>query len=231
MALLGPLVVQKVGLSVLLEPKFFAPACGAVGVLYPCHQTIKALEQRGPQQHAAREQWLLYWMSFAALTLAEAIAGPAVTKQRFYPHIKLAFLLWLQLPRSQGARRLYQHVRPALLRRMPKIDHCLDVAQQHMVHAATSFYTTYKTPIDQATHLVLICVDRVVDFVRWWTSEDEGDEDHGSRGSPGLAWPSGVSSEGVPATLPHTQVAEERSSMRRTDSEESYGWVDSSQTT
>ncbi|KAF5827977.1 hypothetical protein DUNSADRAFT_18437 [Dunaliella salina] len=168
-------------------------------------------------------------MSFAALTLAEAVAGPSVTRQRFYHHLKLAFLLWLQLPKTQGARQLYQHVRPALLRRMPKIDHCLEVAHQHMVHAATSFYATYKTPIDQATHLVLIFVDRVGDFLKWWMSEDGDNEGAGGQSSPGLEWPSGVGRATVPDTVPHTQVTEERQ-PHRTDSGESFGWIDANQT-
>ncbi|KAK3023021.1 hypothetical protein RJ639_045015, partial [Escallonia herrerae] len=66
---------------------------------------------------------LLYWAAYGSFNIAEVFADKVFYWFPLYYHMKFAFLLWLQLPTSDGARQLYiAHLRPFLLRHQAKVD-------------------------------------------------------------------------------------------------------------
>ncbi len=98
-----------------------------MGVLYPAYASFKAVELlrlRGEGDEAAR--WLTYWAVAAAFAAAEKALAPLARWVPYYSTLKVAFLLWLQLPRYGGAGRLSAAVaRPALRRAHPAVDAAL----------------------------------------------------------------------------------------------------------
>jgi len=75
-----------------------------VGFAYPGIATMLALES--PEKEDDKK-WLIYWIIFSALCLIEPFIDFVLYWVPFYYPIKLAFLLWLMLPQSNGAKFLY----------------------------------------------------------------------------------------------------------------------------
>lgn len=83
----------------------FKPVVLCVGFIYPAYASYKALESKSPVAHA---QWLTYWVVFSLFTVVEYFADFVISWIPFYYLAKLAFVLWLQLPRFQGATKVSQ---------------------------------------------------------------------------------------------------------------------------
>ncbi|KAK3269814.1 hypothetical protein CYMTET_21759 [Cymbomonas tetramitiformis] len=115
-----------------LSFKPFALLCKPIGVcvgfIYPSYASYKALESKLPEQAA---QWLTYWVIFSLFTVFEYLADWLISWIPFYYLAKLAFVLWLQFPRSQGATpgasQLYFHwIQPSLKKHEEDIDRALE---------------------------------------------------------------------------------------------------------
>ncbi|KAL1811906.1 hypothetical protein ACET3Z_021971 [Daucus carota] len=121
MAVLGS---NEVGLRMLLYP--FASnvvvrtACSSVGVALPVYSTFKAIETKDQNE---QQRWLVYWAAYGSFSVAETFADKLISWFPLYHHMKLAFLIWLQLPSVNGARQLYtSHIRPLFLRHQRRLD-------------------------------------------------------------------------------------------------------------
>lgn len=80
--------------------------------IFPVFASYKALKTTDP---ALLKPWLMYWVVLACALCVESWVGFILVWVPFYAWIRLAFLLYLILPQSQGARVLYQtHVHPFL---------------------------------------------------------------------------------------------------------------------
>lgn len=125
MAALVTGIAEAVGLQLLLQPSsssvIFRTACLAAGVVYPAYETLKILDQRS-NDHREQRRWLAYWAVFGSLEAVDHCASSIIKWIPFYWHIKLGFLLWLQLPSLQGAQRLVMRLRPILRRHEFEID-------------------------------------------------------------------------------------------------------------
>eukprot|EP00890_Picochlorum_soloecismus_P001947 jgi/Picsp_1/2753/NSC_00981-R1_protein len=120
-------VTAQVGLQLLLKPysnTMGEIVCGAVGTVYPAYASFKAIEYmrvQGDTDEATR--WLMYWAIYSLFSMTERIGKPILNWIPYYAPLKLAFLLWLQLPRFSGAYRLtVTFIRPLLHRYYPLID-------------------------------------------------------------------------------------------------------------
>lgn len=92
--------------------------------MYPSYASYKALESKS-QESAA--QWLTYWVVFSLFTVVEYAADWLISWIPLYYLGKLAFILWLQMPQTQGATLIYRtHVLPLLKRHEVSIDHALE---------------------------------------------------------------------------------------------------------
>ncbi|CAK7339537.1 unnamed protein product [Dovyalis caffra] len=139
----------EVGLRLILCPLgsniVVRTACCSVGIVLPVYSTFKAIERKDQNEE---QKWLMYWAdgggwgpayllallsmfpeylaiiaAYGSFTLAEVFADKLISWFPMYYHMKFAFLVWLQLPSAEGAKKLYMnHLRPFLLRHQARVD-------------------------------------------------------------------------------------------------------------
>lgn len=116
----------QVGLQLLLTPStsnfIFKGTSLVLGTAYPIYSSYALLESNASAQEKEKActQWVTYWTIYGVISAAEQLFQ---TRPPLYYHVKLAFLLWLQESRYQGARRLYVlFLRPFLREHQPQID-------------------------------------------------------------------------------------------------------------
>ncbi|KAL8096984.1 HVA22-like protein k [Apium graveolens] len=125
---------NEVGLRMLLYPFstniVVRTACCSVGAVLPVYSTFKAIETKDQNE---QQRWLVYWAAYGSFTVAESFADKLISWFPLYYHMKLAFLIWLQLPSVNGARQLYtSHIRPFLLRHQTRLDQIVGVLYHQM---------------------------------------------------------------------------------------------------
>ncbi|KAK1423863.1 hypothetical protein QVD17_19172 [Tagetes erecta] len=124
MSILGSTMPSEVGLRLLLCPLgsniVLKTACCSVGVVLPVYSTFKAIETNN---RSDQQKWLLYWAAYGTFSIAEIFADKIISWFPLYHHMKFAFLVWLQLPTTNGAKHLYMnHIRPFLLKHQANLD-------------------------------------------------------------------------------------------------------------
>ncbi|MFS7920757.1 hypothetical protein Hanom_Chr03g00228511 [Helianthus anomalus] len=124
MAFLGSNLPTEVGLKLLLVPLdsniVIRTACCSVGIALPVYSTFKAIETKDPNE---QQKWLLYWAVYGSFSVVEVFADKFISWSPLYYHMKLAFLVWLQLPTTNGAKQLYMnHLRPFFMRHQARLD-------------------------------------------------------------------------------------------------------------
>ncbi|XP_037925262.1 receptor expression-enhancing protein 5 isoform X2 [Hermetia illucens] len=99
--------------------------CNIIGVAYPAYVSIHAIES-SPKADDTR--WLIYWVTFAILSLIEHFSFFLCKVIPFYWLIKCAFLIWCMLPiPSNGSVLIYGRiVRPYFLKHHEAADRALD---------------------------------------------------------------------------------------------------------
>ncbi|KAJ2090187.1 ER membrane protein DP1/Yop1 [Coemansia sp. RSA 986] len=84
-----------------------------VGFGYAAYATVGAIESPGKEDDT---QWLTYWVIFGMLNVVEYFTGFLLYWFPFFYVAKLGFLVWLMLPATRGAEKLYHTgVRPIML--------------------------------------------------------------------------------------------------------------------
>mmetsp|Transcript_21547 Transcript_21547/g.28281 ORF Transcript_21547/g.28281 Transcript_21547/m.28281 type:complete len:164 (-) Transcript_21547:405-896(-) len=78
--------------------------CNLVGFIYPAYCSFKAIESKMKDEET---QWLIYWVVYAIFTLLENFVDLVLYWLPFYYSFKMAFLVWLMLPSTQGASFIY----------------------------------------------------------------------------------------------------------------------------
>jgi len=91
--------------------------CALVGLSYPLYASFKVLED---QKHEDAVQWLTYWVTYAAITVAENLFHGLLAWLPFYYTIRLVFTVWLFLPWTRGASCIYAWLLAPVLRRQQK---------------------------------------------------------------------------------------------------------------
>eukprot|EP00798_Chlamydomonas_sp_ICE-L_P014631 gene14631-20665_t len=165
-------IFEKAGFVLLLDPRtsgvFFRAACNTTSILYPAYASFKAIEA-GPASGQQR-QWLSYWSFIGLISLVEGKADDVLRELPYYYHVKLGFLVWLQM---QGAQYLYtRYVQPSVLRFGPKVD----VVLANMYSYTAALYTIYKIPIDSAVALAKAAVAQTHEFGKWFSNSPPNDK-------------------------------------------------------
>ncbi|KAK1357545.1 hypothetical protein POM88_050801 [Heracleum sosnowskyi] len=140
MDVLGSSIAGEVGLRLLLSPInstiVMRTACCSVGIVVPVYSSVKAIET-GNQQD--QHKWLLYWTVYGSFSIAEVYSDKLLSWFPSYYYVKLAFLIWLQLPDTQGARILYKkHLQPFFKRHEAKIDRVMGLTYIEMAKIISS---------------------------------------------------------------------------------------------
>lgn len=78
-----------------------------VGFVYPAYCSIKAIESTNKDDDT---QWLTYWLIFALFKIIEGFADVFLSRLPLYFFMKMAFLVYLFYPTTQGAKVLYENV-------------------------------------------------------------------------------------------------------------------------
>ncbi|XP_022751370.1 HVA22-like protein k isoform X1 [Durio zibethinus] len=134
MAFLGSNVTSEVGLRLLLCPLgsniVTRAACCSVGIVLPVYSTFRAIERNDANE---QQKWLTYWAAYGSFTLVEAFSDKLLSWFPYYYHFKFAFLVWLQLPSTEGAKQIYKnHLRPFLLKHQAGVDQLMGFACAEM---------------------------------------------------------------------------------------------------
>jgi len=94
-----------------------------LGFVYPTYRSIKAIESKGKSDD---KQWLLYWIVYSFMVVAEELLGVVLERIPFYYFIKLIFLIYLFAPGTKGASKVYN----VLIK--PRIMGYVNVIDQHL---------------------------------------------------------------------------------------------------
>ncbi|KAF8535836.1 TB2/DP1, HVA22 family-domain-containing protein [Trichophaea hybrida] len=94
--------------------------CSIATFAFPIFASYKALKANDPAQLTP---WLMYWVVLACTLCVESWVGWAVSWIPFYQDIRACFMLWLVLPQTQGATKLYfEYVHPTLNKHESEIE-------------------------------------------------------------------------------------------------------------
>lgn len=105
--------------------------------LFPVFASYKALKTSDP---ALLTPWLMYWVVLACALFIESWAAFILFWVPFYSWIRLAFLLYLILPQTQGANVLYlAHVHPFLQKNEHLIDEFISSAHDRAKTAGVKY--------------------------------------------------------------------------------------------
>ncbi|KAI9143745.1 TB2/DP1, HVA22 family-domain-containing protein [Paraphysoderma sedebokerense] len=121
-----PKTYLALGISAVTTILIFFNIAGAlitnlVGFLYPAYASFKALESATKDDDV---QWLTYWIVFAFFNIIEFFTDVLLYWLPMYFVAKTAILMWLFIPQTKGAVKVYQQVlRPFLLENQKKVDH------------------------------------------------------------------------------------------------------------
>ena len=77
-----------------------------IGVAYPAFMSFVALESEGEDDD---KQWLTYWVVFGTFSIIDQFTGIILSLIPFYYVLKVAFLIWMFHPTSQGATTIYDN--------------------------------------------------------------------------------------------------------------------------
>merc|ERR1711935_829559 len=92
------------------------------GFLYPSYRSFKAIHSKSQDDNL-----LMYWIIYGLSIVLEFFFGFILTMIPLYFEMKILFVVWLQLPQTQGAKYLYlKFIEPVLTTNESAIDHMLD---------------------------------------------------------------------------------------------------------
>lgn len=104
----------------LIFGHFAELVCNFIGFLYPAYMSVKAIESVGKDDDT---QWLTYWVVFALFNVIEFAADAIVGWFPVYWLCKCALMLYLHLPMTMGAQKLYVgFIRPFIIKHQATID-------------------------------------------------------------------------------------------------------------
>jgi len=103
--------------------------CTILGCAYPMYASFLALEEGNLQQVS---RWLMYWVVFAAVTLANTVFRGVLCWLPFYYLMRMLLIAWLFTPKF-GAEGVYHlFVRPVLRTYRTSIDLALDRSAEEL---------------------------------------------------------------------------------------------------
>eukprot|EP00963_Diacronema_lutheri_P010389 scaffold1052_cov339-Pavlova_lutheri.AAC.5 len=125
----------QLGAQLMLQPGttnlLLRGACQVVGVVYPVYASVKALEYDDEEE---KKQWLTYWTAYGCFAVLENYSDKFMRGLPMYQHLKLATLLWLQLPPFHGSKSIHEKIiRPFLIKHRSRIDEVVETFRSELV--------------------------------------------------------------------------------------------------
>ncbi|KAE8674004.1 HVA22-like protein k [Hibiscus syriacus] len=113
-----------------------------VGVVLPVYSTFRAIERNNERE---QKKWLIYWTAYGSFTLVETFSDKLLSWFPYYYHFKFAFLIWLQLPSTEGAKQIYKnHLRPNLLKHQSRVDQLMGFASAGMARFISAHQKEFR---------------------------------------------------------------------------------------
>ncbi|KAI4318807.1 hypothetical protein MLD38_032474 [Melastoma candidum] len=78
-----------------------------LGYAYPAFQCFKSIEKRRVDDRELRF-WCQFWILMAILTIVERVADVVISWLPMYGELKLAFIIYLWYPKTQGTGYIYE---------------------------------------------------------------------------------------------------------------------------
>ncbi|KAL1198641.1 putative HVA22-like protein g [Cardamine amara subsp. amara] len=133
------------------------------GYAYPAYECFKTVELNKPEIQQL-QFWCQYWILVAALTIFERVGDALVPWLPMYSEAKLAFFIYLWLPKTKGTTYVYDSFfRPYIAKHENEIDRNLmefksragDMAmiyiQKAINHGQTRFFEVLQYITEQST--------------------------------------------------------------------------------
>uniref|UniRef100_A0A915B310 Receptor expression-enhancing protein n=1 Tax=Parascaris univalens TaxID=6257 RepID=A0A915B310_PARUN len=110
--------------------------CNVIGFLYPAYVSVKAIETANKDDDT---QWLTYWVVFALLSVVEFFSNTFTQYFPVYWLFKCAFLLYLYLPMTLGAQKIYyRFIQPFVVKHQTAIDKRIGRVAENVADAIDS---------------------------------------------------------------------------------------------
>ncbi|XP_055327106.1 receptor expression-enhancing protein 2 isoform X3 [Sitodiplosis mosellana] len=98
------------------------------GTLYPAYASYKAVRHKDVKEYL---KWIMYWIVFAFFTCCETFTDVFLSWFPFYYELKVAIVIWLLSPITEGSSVLYRNfVHPMLTKREKEIDEYINQAKE-----------------------------------------------------------------------------------------------------
>ena len=138
-----PKLVKNVLMGVVLLVFVFgfgaSIVANIVGVFYPAFQSFKALES---DKSVDDKKWLTYWCIFSIFSVLDQFANMILVWVPFYFFFKLCFLIYLFLPYTDGASKMYiSYLLPVYERYHSKIE---ELGEKYKDLTSTNYGETKK---------------------------------------------------------------------------------------
>ncbi|KAF6149713.1 hypothetical protein GIB67_017446 [Kingdonia uniflora] len=168
----GSAVLAEVGLRSLFYPLgsniVVRTACCSVGIVLPVLNTFRAIQRKDPNE---QQKCLLHWAAYGSFSLAELYGDRLLLRFPLYYHIKFAFLVWLQLPPIDDARRLYvNYLHSFFLRQQARIQSGVNSAVDELVNKIDS-----KDNKEQGSLWTMFQVTGGASYVSWYKKLVKGE--------------------------------------------------------
>jgi hypothetical protein len=135
------------------------------GYIAPCLNTVKAILE---QDAKSMREYLTYWCVFVSIVYVGRVLSWFSFQKRYPPELKVLFLLWLTLPRFQGALRIYSYViKPYFEKYESDIDHHIaSVTNEVQARASRQFkvilWQLFLAPNDGVLSAALLGVNSIL---------------------------------------------------------------------
>lgn len=90
-----------------------------IGFIYPGYMTLLALDGN---HEGIQTNWLIYWALYSCVTLLEDYGEFIIYWIPFYYPAKAAFLIYMMIPETNGATKIYELAKPYLAGVQAKVE-------------------------------------------------------------------------------------------------------------
>ena len=138
------------GFVFFLTPGFLtAYGCLLVGTVYPMYASVASACS---QVARAQKWWLVYWIVFICFSNVHSVLGKFFGWLPLWYHVRLLVIMWMQLPYTRGAEKIFRTVIQRLRQSTPSAQ-TLEGANQAEEDQATTTHipgAAQQTPVESA---------------------------------------------------------------------------------